>query len=467
MKQHIRYIILLAGISLLTSCQGFLGNIPKGYQIPSSVEEYDLLLNDEQLVFLGCKYLDIMTDEMHVPATLPDNYIQISLQNMIPAWRNMYLFGDQFFSETEIDIVYEDAYKRIFTYNAIIEGLKSADGSESEKDRVRAEAQVGRALEYLILVNVYSPGYDPAKAKTTPAIPLILSDDISIRRPPLATQEEIYGQIYADIESAIPHLTQTPKTNAYRVSKPAAHAILAKAAFQKKEYTTALKYARLALEGNDALLDMTPLTLDINEWATGARNNYPAALLNPESIFIRHMPLLTGLNEYILVGHHIPKLYDTEHDMRYTLFVTTAPSGDPEACPPGELVWNPAVEFNVGMSTPDMYLIVAECEARIGDKAKAVEILNKLRDNRIKENKPLSIADQKDLIGEVIAERQREFLFRGFFRYLDLKRLSTDPDFAVTITHYGADGSPIVSGPSSPKYLYHPLPEKVLTFRNN
>lgn len=465
MNQYIKNTILFVGVSLMTSCQGFLGNIPKGYQIPSSVEEYELILNDEDLLTLGCTDLDIMADEMHVPATLSSNYIQISLQNMTPAWRNMYFFADRFYSDSEVDILYEGGYKRIFTYNAIIEGLKTSSGAEREKNRVRAEAQIGRAFEYLILVNVYSPSYDPEQAQTTPSIPLVITDDISINRPPLAMQEMIYDQIYRDIETALPYLTQSSKANAYRVSKTAGYALFAKAAFHKKDYSTALKYARLALEDNRALLDMKPLKLDINEWAVGARNNYPSPLLNPENILIRHMTPHIGLNEYILVGHHIPALYDTNNDMRYILFITDTPSGSD--CPPGELIWNPAVKFNVGLSTPEMYLILAECEARIGDQAKALELLNLLRDSRIKNNKALIITDQISLIQEIINERQREFLFRGLFRYMDLKRLATDKDFAVTITHYSEDGSPILSSPSSSKYLYYPIPKKVLNFWNN
>lgn len=452
---------------MLTSCKGFLGNVPKGSKIPVSVEDYEPLLNDEKLISLGAKDLDIMTDEMHVPTTLDEMYYQISLKYMSESWKNMYFFKDRFYSDAQKDMVYEDAYQRIYVYNAVIDGLKSATGSDSEIARVRSEAQIGRALEYLILVNVYSPSYDPAKAATTPSIPLMLSDDITVRNPPLATQEEVYKQIYSDIESALPHLTAKPKTNIFRVSKCAGYALYAKAAFQKKEYPTALKYAELALKENKALLDMKPLKLNIYEWGVGTRNNYPSALQNPESILFRYMTPHTGLSEYILMGHHLPKLYDTENDVRFTLFFTDTPGGDPEMCPPGELVWNPAVEFNVGLSTPEVYLIAAECEARIGNQAKAVEYLNHLRDYRIKDNKPLPAMNQKQLIQEVINERQREFLFRGFFRFMDLKRLATDPDFAVTITHYDEKGAPVVANPSSSNYLYHPLPPKVLNFRKN
>ena len=127
-------------------------------------------------------------------------------------------------------------------------------------------------------------------------------------------------------------------------------------------------------------------------------------------------------------------------------------------------MWNPAIRPNVGISTPEMYLIAAECEARVGSRDEALRLLNHLRDYRIVDNKPLRISDKTELIRAVLDERQREFLFRGFFRIVDLKRRAQDPDFAVTITHHDEQGNPVVASPSSPDYLRVPLPAKVLAF---
>ena len=45
------------------------------------------------------------------------------------------------------------------------------------------------------------------------------------------------------------------------------------------------------------------------------------------------------------------------------------------------------------MERQDLYLIAAECEARIGSKDKAMEYINTLRDNRIIDNVPLVASD--------------------------------------------------------------------------
>ena len=231
-----------------------------------------------------------------------------------------------------------------------------------------------------------------------------------------------------------------------------------------KDYKTALVNARKALELNSELVDYKKLELHAEEWAPGARNNYPSPLLNPENILIRLLSPPEGLNVYALVSHPVLSLFDGTEDMRRKIFITDALDGDPNACPPGELIWEPAIYPNVGISTPEMYLIAAECEARVGSRDEALRLLNHLRDYRIVDNKPLRISDKTELIRAVLDERQREFLFRGFFRIVDLKRRAQDPDFAVTITHHDEQGNPVVASPSSPDYLRVPLPAKVLSF---
>ena len=83
---------------------------------------------------------------------------------------------------------------------------------------------------------------------------------------------------------------------------------------------------------------------------------------------------------------------------------------------------------NVGFSTVENMLIAAECEARVGSKDNAMSYVNKLRDNRIKNNVALTATD-KDEAPHRIDERRREFAFTGFHRLIDLKRLNYEDKF--------------------------------------
>lgn len=465
MKVIYKTLPLLVLLVLLSSCKDFLGNVPKGYQIPTKVEEYELLLNDDNLSTLSLSTFDLMADEIKVPVKLGENfYVLTTLVNMSPEWRRIYLYQAPFFGPDKSDGNYDAAYSRIFTYNSILTGLKTASGDEEERSRVRAEALACRALEYLTLVGIYGPGYDSEHASEIKTIALLTDNDINHKDLSPASQKEVYRQIIADLEEAIPLLPVKSVGNTCRMSKAAGYGIYARAAWQMKDYKTALVHARKALELNSELVDYKKLELHAEEWAPGARNNYPTPLLNPENILIRLLSPREGLSAYALVSQSVLSLFEGSEDMRRKIFITDAPDGDPNACPPGELVWQSAIFPNLGISTPEMYLIAAECEARVGSRDEALRLLNHLRDYRIVDNKPLRISDKTELIRAVLDERQREFLFRGFFRIVDLKRRAQDPDFAVTITHHDEQGNPVVASPSSPDYLRVPLPAKVLAF---
>lgn len=66
---------------------------------------------------------------------------------------------------------------------------------------------VGRAFEYLTLVNAYANHYDPSTAATDPGVPLML-DKISINNLQRATVQEVYDQIKADLDEAAPNLPE-------------------------------------------------------------------------------------------------------------------------------------------------------------------------------------------------------------------------------------------------------------------
>ena len=64
--------------------------------------------------------------------------------------------------------------------------------------------------------------------------------------------------------------------------------------------------------------------------------------------------------------------------------------------PTDKYVWAPYLRANLAVSSPEIYLIAAECEAREGSVERAMSLINKLRDNRIKNNTPLVAIDRSD-----------------------------------------------------------------------
>ena len=87
---------------------------------------------------------------------------------------------------------------------------------------------VGRAFEYLTLVNAYANHYDPSTAATDPGVPLMLDKNINKTNLQRATVQEVYDQIKADLDEAAPNLPEKPVLNAYRASKPVGYGMLAR-----------------------------------------------------------------------------------------------------------------------------------------------------------------------------------------------------------------------------------------------
>lgn len=62
---------LCAAMFLLSSCDGFLGLKPKGKVIPETTEDYEQLLNYEQIQKTSEIYPNFMTDDAFVPEKDP------------------------------------------------------------------------------------------------------------------------------------------------------------------------------------------------------------------------------------------------------------------------------------------------------------------------------------------------------------------------------------------------------------
>lgn len=120
-----------------------------------------------------------MTDDVFMPYEddMTGGFVSLELPN-----QHLYAFNSEIFGEGESDGLWEYSYNRIYYYNVVIDDIMGAtQDTEEHKKQLRAEALVGRAFEYLTLVNAYANHYDPSTAATDPGVPLML-DKISIKQ---------------------------------------------------------------------------------------------------------------------------------------------------------------------------------------------------------------------------------------------------------------------------------------------
>lgn len=445
-------------LALMASCDDYLDIKPKGMVIPEKCEDYEKLLNYAQLMKASDSYPNFMTDDVFLPYDddLTGGYVSLELPD-----QRLYTFDSEVFGDGESDGLWEYSYNRIYTYNVIIqEVMGSTQATEDHKKQVRAEALMGRAFEYLTLVNAYGKHYDPATAATDPGVPLMLDEDINKTNLQRASVQAVYDQIKKDLDEAAFDLPERPVLNAFRASKPVGYGMLARMYLYMGDYEKALENAKISLEHNSALQSILPYeVVDVNKWI--GRINVPDRANNPENIYIRLAPYTFGMSSSVYGSEDLIKLYDKEKDMRYLLYFTRYIDGVDSDYD----FWAPFLYTNMAMATPEIYLIAAECEARIGKIENAMKYINTLRDNRIKDNVALTASTKQEALKLVLEERRRELTFVGCTRLIDLKRLNREPEFAKTIIHE-VEGVEYKLEPNSPKYIL-PIPPTVLRFNPN
>lgn len=469
----VTYKILLAVLIIsigCSSCDNFLSIRPKDALYPKTLTDYENLLNYPELMKTGATFPSFMTDDIYI-LDEPEPYAAAPYLLSIEAHkRTLYTFGHgDVFSDAEPDYFWTSTYKNIDYYNTVIDYAPDAtDATDEERTRVIAEAKAARALEYLCLVNCYAPQYDPKTATADQSgVPLILHPDIMHDDLKRATLQECYDQILTDLTDALPHLPEVAKPSKYRMSRGACAGILARAYLILGDYDKCLSYANEALKSNNALLDLKTISV-LDPYGYIGRSSMPLALDDPEAILIRLAPYAYGnCEDQVSASPELVSLFDEKHDRRTAIFYIDNYYGMPFE-PSTLRLYSAWYQENIGISSSEMYLTAAECEARIGSVDRAMELLNKLRTNRIEGYEPMTAAgmDREKVLDEVLLERRREFALRGMFRFIDLRRFAKDPKRAVTVTHNTGDGQTESITADDPRFTL-PIPQVVMRINPN
>ena len=147
-----------------------------------------------------------------------------------------------------------DAYAWYYYYtiignaNTILANIDNAEGLQTEKDFVKASALTFRAYAFEKLVHYYCWRWQDSNNGASQG--LVLRIDESTGGQGYATLAETYVQIYKDLDEAIALYNQSGMDrDAAQVWMPnvnVAHAVYARAAITKQDYTKALSEAKLA-----------------------------------------------------------------------------------------------------------------------------------------------------------------------------------------------------------------------------
>ena len=204
MKNILRNILLSGvAVTMFASCNLDL--------VPTTAITYEegelLILNQQDVVefqngvlasYRGLHYgsnyqmVEVMTECFNATIDFGNNYGFV------------HRLGDGFLaSDEDVEGFWASHYGAIKNYNVVLEQCEMVEDEnlESSINILRGFALFCRASSYLSLARAFSVDYDPDTAEDELSVPLILKYD-QFEKPVRATLQEVYDQIYEDLDEA-------------------------------------------------------------------------------------------------------------------------------------------------------------------------------------------------------------------------------------------------------------------------
>lgn len=444
MKRIIRlniYIALVLGMVLTNGCSKYLDIVPKGRKMPATLADFEALVRDE--------YGNHRYPHLQAINLLNDRYERPEALNFSPLTRVNYMWAE---GENRITFnnsdegAYYSAYAAISNFNLLVQYAPEAtEATDTDRKILVAQAKLGRAMHYFLVVNYYADTYEAGNAGTKLSVPLIESADIGAPYRQVTIQE-MYDYIIRNASEALPDLPVKGATILHG-SKGAAHAFLARVYLQKGDYDNALTSANAALAANSQLFD----------WVA-YYNSYKAQIDQP-GVY----PSLPSARSYDFVenyifGHEDATYSKREYNIR-TDRATRFEAGDASFLSRWKLrtIGTNTYYYGIstgrfndgGITTTEVYLIKAECLARKNDLTGAMTALNAVRVKRILPAQyiALTAATTAQAIGHIRQTKENSMLF-SIVAFGDMRRFNKEAAYARTLSKT-ENGAALSLAPSS------------------
>lgn len=428
----------------ICGCKKFLDKKPdKNQVIPATIQDLQAMLNDINI------FVTIYPTSGEMAAD--DYYLTTEDWRATPFLtdQNTYIWDKNVFNDNESNS-WSSTYRSIYSANIILDAIEEnriINGTIQETNDVKGQALFFRSYSFFCLLQLFSKQYDASSAVNDLGIALRLSSNFN-KKTTRSTVQQCYEKIISDLETAATLLNEGSEI-AVRPNKYIVSALLARIYLVMGDYNKALLHA------NKALTEVPRELLDYND--IDSNTPYPFELLNKETIFYSSIgapyifrPPIFKTDTLIL------KLYE-ESDLRKALFFSR--NDDNSYSFRGS--YSNSESLFSGITTAELLLIRAECNVRNNNIDLALYDLNKLLTNRYREGSfiPVMATDANELLIKVLQERRKELIFRGL-RWLDLRRLNKNPNFAITLKRI-IDGVEYKLLPNSDRYVF-PIPDIVI-----
>lgn len=441
------FLLLLTTLSFL-SCEKYLGLKPSSeVVVPSTLKDVQAILDASRpLNFMSPTIGEASADDYFVPDDIFKNQGQFFQERYVWNYSDpqTYNYPD-----------WQNIYYGIYLCNAALETLSKIEitgTNRTEWKRLEAMAKVYRANILLRGAWVYAKGYEEGNAANDLGMVLRTTTDITVPSVRYSVKET-YDFILNDLLSAVPHLPERQQL-AVRPSKAAAYGLLSRTYMSMSKYKEAGLYADSCLKLHNSLMDFnTDITIPN---ATSDQN--PLNIFDKEVIFSTAISLYSLYTIATGYGCIDTTLYDSysDNDLRKQAFFRYLGKYV-------EMRGNFSVSntiFFTGISTAEMWLTRAECEARQGKVSEAIGDVNHLLKHRYAKNtfQPYEATDKDTALEIVLNERRKELVMRDL-RWMDIKRLNMDG--ADIVLRRLVEGKLYELKPNDPKYAA-PIPQDII-----
>lgn len=395
-------------------------------------------------------------------------------------------------------------YTKVYYANLVLDNLDKVEGSQEQKDLLRAEAHFLRAHCYFQLALAHCLYYDGNNGDELGVTLKKTSNfEEDLHR---ASLKETWDFIDEELQEALkisrPYIRKDGKHINWRGSTGSVNAFAARYYLYRADYENAKKYAQKALSEFDEFVDY-------NDPNQVTYNSYKRAVTlsdTGETVYVNYVNFWIQLDTYFEMESNLEALLgwkelffartmksgspwtipsqelldtfaedcpggDKQNDLRYKYFmqenqsVATLTDKTSDNLYPGYIQY--MSDIFAGPTVAEMHLILAECAARSGDASGAMAQVNALRKNRIAKAvyQDLTASSASVALKKVLQERRRETPFS--IRWYDLKRLNaTDPDNKVTIkrrfykytTSSVLKGEPVIEYTLEPNSRHYAIP---------
>lgn len=365
-------------------------------------------------------------------------------------------------------------YRCIGNSNAIIDNVDKSVGTQADKNRLKAEALTMRAWSYFNLVQIFGIRYDSLAIPNNQlgvSMPLKAAD----QQLPRSTVEQVYTQINKDLNDAVTlFATASSAANKSHLSLRAAYAIIARVALTQQYYTRAAQFAQQVISlGGSSLMSNSEYQSGFNnisnpEWIWGAFiqddqgdtfGSYMAQIaMDANTTYMRGVPKRINqvLYDWIPSTDIRKSMWEPSPTTVNFPLPTTAFVRTPYMSRKFKIRVLPTIGDVPYIRLAEMYLILAEANAKLGRELQAQQALFTLVRNR-NAAYTMSTNTGQALLTEIYRNRRVEFWAEGH-RFFDLKRLNLPLDRTVVTNYVAASAGGILQIPAGSNMWQFSIP---------